>query len=164
MNPADNNIVQGNYVGLNAAGTAAVGNTYNGIRIDSGADNNRVGGTAPGAGNVISGNLDTGVEIQDSNSTGNRIEGNIIGLNAAGTAAIGNLDGVIIEDAPNNTVGGATTAHRNIISGNTGGSQGNGVVIFGTNAIGNLVQNNFHRHRHHRHAGPRQRRQWRADQ
>ena len=140
---ADNNIIQGNYIGLNAAGTAAIGNTYNGIIIYNGADNNLVGGTALGAGNVVSGNLDTGVEIQDGNSTGNRIEGNIIGLNAAGTAAIGNLDGVIIEDAPNNTVGGATAAHRNIISGNTGAGQGSGVVIFGSNATGNLVQNNY---------------------
>ena len=140
---ADNNITQGNYIGLNAAGAAAIGNTYNGIIIYNGADNNLVGGTALGAGNVVSGNLDTGVEIQDGNSTGNRIEGNLIGLNAAGTAAIGNLDGVIIEDAPNNTVGGATAAHRNTISGNTGAGQGSGVVIFGANATGNLIQNNY---------------------
>ena len=139
-----NNTVQGNYIGLNAAGSGALGNTYNGIWVATGASNNLIGGTAPGAGNVISGNADTGLEIQDSNSSGNRIEGNIIGLNAAGTGAIGNLDGVIIEDAPNNTIGGATSAHRNVISGNTGGGmQGNGVVIFGTNATGNLVRNNF---------------------
>ena len=140
---ANNNVIQGNTIGLNAAGTAAIGNTINGIVIDNGADNNLVGGTSPGARNVVSGNLEAGVEIQDGSSTGNRIEGNIIGLNAAGTAAIGNLDGVVIKDSPNNTVGGTTTAHRNIISGNTGGSQGNGVVVFGTNATGNLVQNNF---------------------
>ena len=137
------NTVQGNYIGVNASGSGALGNSYNGIWVAAGASNNLLGGTAPGAGNVISGNSDTGLEIQDSNSTGNRIEGNIIGLNAAGTAAIGNLDGVIIEDAHHNTIGGATSAQRNVISGNTGGLQGNGVVIFGTNAIGNLVQNNY---------------------
>ena len=138
-----NNTVQGNYIGVNASGSGPLGNTYNGIWVAAGANNNLIGGTAPGAGNVISGNSDTGIEIQDSNSTGNRIEGNIIGLNAAGTAAIGNLDGVIIEDAPNNTIGGATSAQRNVISGNAGGFQGHGVVIFGANAIGNLVQNNY---------------------
>ncbi len=105
---ADNNILQGNFIGLNATGTAAIGNAINGVMIYNGGDNNLIGGTAPGARNVISGNLDTGVEIQDSSTTGNRVEGNIIGLNATGTTAIGNRDGVIIEDAPNNTIGGAT--------------------------------------------------------
>ncbi|MGE3817834.1 MAG: DUF4347 domain-containing protein, partial [Isosphaeraceae bacterium] len=139
---ATNNTIQGNFIGLNAAGTAALGNTYNGIWIANDAKNNVVGGTTPGAGNVISGNFETGVEIQDDGTSGNRIEGNLIGLNAAGTAAIGNVDGVIIEDAQNNTVGGPTAAHRNVISGNTLSGQGNGVVIFGTKATGNLVQNN----------------------
>ena len=137
------NTVQGNYIGVNSSGSGALGNSYNGIWVAAGASNNLLGGTALGAGNVISGNSDTGLEIQDSNSTGNRVEGNIIGLNAAGTAAIGNLDGVIIEDAPHNTIGGTTSAQRNVISGNTGGLQGNGVVIFGADAIGNLVQNNY---------------------
>jgi CSLREA domain-containing protein len=140
---SNNNTVLGNYIGVNAAGSGALGNSYNGIWVAAGASNNLLGGTAPGAGNVISGNSDTGLEIQDSNSTGNRVEGNIIGLNAAGTAAVANLDGVIIEDAPHNTIGGATSAQRNVISGNTGGLQGNGVVIFGDDAIGNLVQNNY---------------------
>ncbi len=137
------NALEGNYIGTNAAGSAAFGNSFNGVWIASGGSNNTIGGTAAGAGNVISGNGDTGIEIQDSTSTGNLIQGNLIGTNAAGTAALGNVDGVIIEDAPNNTVGGPTAAARNIISGNFGVGQGNGVVIFGTNATGNLVQNNY---------------------
>ena len=145
MAGSDNNVIVGNYIGrLNPNGTASgAGTANNGDGVHVEGANNIIGGTVPGDGNVISGNSDTGIEIQGSNSTGNRIEGNIIGLNAAGTAAIGNLDGVIIEDAHHNTIGGATSAQRNVISGNTGGLQGNGVVIFGTNAIGNLVQNNY---------------------
>ena len=145
MAGSDNNVIVGNYIGrLNPNGTASgAGTANNGDGVHVEGANNIIGGTVPGDGNVISGNSDTGIEIQGSNSTGNRIEGNIIGLNAAGTAAIGNLDGVIIEDAPNNTIGGATSAQRNVISGNAGGLQGNGVVIFGADAIGNLVQNNY---------------------
>ena len=155
---ADNNIIQGNYVGLNAAGTGAIGNTYNGIMIYSGADNNLVGGTALAARNVISGNLDTGIEIQDSNSTGNRIEGNIIGLNATGTTAIGNLDGVIIEDAPNNTVGGANhrTPQHHLRQHRRQPGQRRGHLRHQCHRQPGPEQ--FHRHRRHGHAGPRQRR------
>ena len=142
---SQNNTIAGNYIGrLNTDGTAGAAGTQNdGHGIYILGSNTIIGGTTPGAGNVVSGNSDTGIEIEGSTSTGNRIEGNIIGLNAAGTAAIGNLDGVIIEDAPNNIIGGATSAQRNIISGNTGGSRGSGVVIFGDDATGNLVQSNY---------------------
>jgi hypothetical protein len=45
------------------------------------------------------------------------VEGNYIGTNTAGSAAMGNLDG--IEDSGgNNTIGGTTSGARNIISGN----------------------------------------------
>ncbi len=134
-----NNLVQGNYIGINAAGLAPLGQNFNGIWIAGGANSNTIGGTAVGAGNVVSGNGDTGIEIQGSSSTGNLVQGNFIGTNAAGTAAIGNLDGVIIEDAPGNTIGGTAAGAGNVISGNLG----DGVVIFGTSSTGNLVQGNF---------------------
>src|SRR6185295_5027530 len=46
------NVIQGNFIGLNAAGTAAVPNTQQGIAI-SDAVNNTIGGIASGAGNTI---------------------------------------------------------------------------------------------------------------
>ena len=52
---ASNNVIQGNFIGTTAAGTTALGNVGNGIEIVSGG-NNTIGGTATGAGNVISGN------------------------------------------------------------------------------------------------------------
>ncbi|HLL76958.1 MAG TPA: LamG-like jellyroll fold domain-containing protein, partial [Pyrinomonadaceae bacterium] len=52
---ATGNQVSGNYVGTNAAGTAAVGNGGAGVFIILGATGNTVGGTAAGAGNIISG-------------------------------------------------------------------------------------------------------------
>src|SRR5207302_4947056 len=78
------NIVQGNFIGTNAAGTAALGNGT-GVLITQ--PNNTIGGTTPGAGNVISGNTDTGLFIFTTNT---QVQGNLIGTNAGGDA-LGNL-------------------------------------------------------------------------
>ncbi len=60
---------------------------------------------------------------------GNKVEGCFLGLNAAGTAGATNRDfGVDIENSPNNTIGGATPAARNVISGNNTGIQVNGIT------------------------------------
>ena len=50
--------------------------------------NNTIGGTAPGAGNVISGNVTYGLRLQGTG--GNTIEGNFIGTDRTGTKALGN--------------------------------------------------------------------------
>jgi titin len=132
------NIVQGNYIGTNAAGTAAIANS-GGLSITSGANNNTIGGTASGAGNVISGNTTNQVHITDTGTTGNTVAGNYIGTNAAGTADLSNTDGVRIDSgASANTLGGTTTSARNIISGNT-----TGVFITGSTTTGNVVQGNW---------------------
>ena len=47
------NVVQGNFIGTNAAGTTGLGNANVGVDIASGASGNTIGGTASGAGNVI---------------------------------------------------------------------------------------------------------------
>ena len=133
-------LLQGNYIGVDANGTAALGNTGEGVYIDDGASDNTIGGTVSGAGNVISGNS-VGVIIEGSGTTGNLVQGNFIGTNVNGTADLGNsLFGVYIVDAPDNTVGGTDSAARNVISGNTGGP---GVYVTGSTATGNLVQGNY---------------------
>jgi CSLREA domain-containing protein len=135
------NLVQGNYIGTDAAGTAALGNGIAGVLIDFGAHNNTIGGTTAAARNVISGNGDFGVGIGDEGTNNNLVQGNYIGTNAAGTAALGNYyDGVVIAfGAQNNTIGGTTAGARNIISGN--GDDGVETIDLGTS--GNLVQGNF---------------------
>src|SRR5262249_50709141 len=54
------NVVAGNYIGTDVNGLAAVPNAGPfegaGVRIDGGASDNLIGGSAPGAGNLISGN------------------------------------------------------------------------------------------------------------
>jgi hypothetical protein len=104
-----------------AAGTAALSNLGDGVLlVGAGAASNTVGGTAAAVRNVISGNGNNGVEIQGSGATKNVVEGNYIGTNAAGTAALANTyAGVALANgASNNTVGGTAAAARNIISGN----------------------------------------------
>jgi len=135
--------VQGNFIGTDLGGGVARGNHGDGVRIN-GAPNSTIGGTAspPGTppGNVISGNGSDGVEISGSGATGNVVQGNFIGTNAAGTAAVGNDgDGVSLIGAFVNTIGGTTAEARNVISGN----HTNGIKISGSGATVNCVQGNF---------------------
>jgi hypothetical protein len=134
---ATGNLVRGNYVGLNVNGNAAVANSGNGVLISDAAGNS-VGGTAAGAGNIISANGSMGVEILGIAAASNSVQGNLIGTDAGGGVDLGNAQhGVFVNGAPNNTIGGTTTAARNVISGN-----GTGVFIQNGGATGNLVQGN----------------------
>ena len=90
---AINNIVLGNLVGTNAAGTAGLGNGSDGIEIEN-ASGNLIGGVSTADRNVISGNAGNGVlivQFPNLSASNNHILGNVIGTNAAGTAALGNL-------------------------------------------------------------------------
>jgi CSLREA domain-containing protein len=133
---ATGNTIQGNFLGTNAAGTRDLGNSLRGVRIEG--SNNIVGGTGPGARNVISGNDGHGVFIGGG---GNKVEGNRIGTNADGTGDLGNsVDGVSIQgDSDNNTIGGTTSGAANVISGNGD----DGIEIFSSTATANKVQANL---------------------
>ena len=144
-----NNVIQGNYIGTNAQGTAAIPNLSYGVTIsgqpDTFATGNVIGGTVPGAGNVISGNKREGVSLGSFNTTGNFVQGNFIGTDATGSYAVSNGDdGVQIDVARNNVIGGSDPNARNVISANgfngSGTGGGNGISI--TNASGNIVQGN----------------------
>jgi hypothetical protein len=81
-----------------------------------------------------------GILIASSDATGNKVVGNYVGTDASGTQDLGNSsDGVVIHDAPNNIIGGATAGERNVISGNNG----DGVYITGDTATGNKVVGNY---------------------
>ncbi len=120
-----------------------VPNGAEGVLIAS--PNNSVGGAAAGAGNLISGNLGDGVRIVGPAASRNNVRGNYIGIGPGGeilfgSGGTGNLgDGVAIDNAGDNLVGGTTAADRNVISSN----EGAGVRIFGAPAVRNLVQGNF---------------------
>jgi titin len=134
----DSNLVQGNFIGTDASGRAALGNTYSGITI-LGGNSNLIGGATTAARNIISANKQAGVYIT-TNSVGNLVQGNFIGVDATGAHALGNAtNGILISSASLNTVGGTTADARNIISGNTN----YGIEVFGAVASGNLIEGNY---------------------
>jgi hypothetical protein len=149
---SDGNVIEGNFIGTNAAGTAAAPNSMNGVvAIDcgigfNGGSNNTIGGVTPAARNLISGNAGRGIVVGIS---GNVVQGNFIGTDVHGTAALGNGSTGVEADVSGNTIGGTTAAARNIISANSRGVQfegsnhvlqGNfiGTDVTGTVALPNL--------------------------
>jgi hypothetical protein len=130
------NLVQGNRIGTNAAGTAAVGNAVWGVYLDAGASSNTIGGSAAGAGNVISGNLDSGVGLRGATTTRNAVLGNFIGTDASGALALGNVQvGVFVENATLTVVGQNNAG--NVIARN-----GNAGVVVAAAASGTTIQAN----------------------
>ncbi len=143
---AQSNVIQGNYIGVNSTGSAALANQWHGIYMQAGTANNTIGGTTPEARNVIAGNLRHGITLWGAygsaqTTQGNLVQGNYIGTNAAGMAALPNvLDGINVYGyASNNTIGGVVTGTSNLISGN--GIRG--VIIAYNGASSNLVQGNL---------------------
>ncbi len=149
------NTVSGNFIGTDKDGTDAHPNGLQGVFIGFAATGNTVGGTSNGERNVISGNWQDGVRIENSGTSNNTVEGNYIGTTASGLSALhNNGSGVSLRDgAQNNTVGGDVPAERNIISGNlvsgvwlrsasTSGNTISGNYI-GVNATGTAGLNNF---------------------
>ncbi len=129
------NEVLNNKIGTNHLGTKKNPNRAGGIGIEDSNDNT-VGGEAPKEGNLVSGNIGAGISI-DPGSMGNRVQGNKIGSDSSGTKKLGNTsEGVRIEGADNNTIGGTTPGAGNIIGGN-----GDGMSII--NASNTTVQGNW---------------------
>jgi trimeric autotransporter adhesin len=110
-------LVEGNLVGINAPGTAAIANGGDGIFVEPDAFSATIGGTAFGDANVISGNASDGIAIGESDCL---VEGNLIGTDAAGSAPVPNIIGILVgSDGGNDTIGGTVSADANVISGNT---------------------------------------------
>jgi hypothetical protein len=128
------NRIQGNLIGTNAAGSAAVANDRHGIALSGGSDN-IIGGTDAGAANVISGNGLAGIDIRTSNTV---VQGNLIGTDAAGSTAIPNSsDGVTILGGDDNVIGGTDPSAGNVVSGN--GRSGIYIGGDGNRIEGNLI-------------------------
>jgi hypothetical protein len=114
-----NNVVIGNYIGTDISGSSARPNTT-GVFIEGGAHDNRVGGTAEGELNLISGNTHNGVIILGPVTHDNTVIGNHIGTDIEGTAGLGNGgSGIVISDSDHNTIGRLAAGGLNIISGNS---------------------------------------------
>ncbi|MFN0137143.1 MAG: right-handed parallel beta-helix repeat-containing protein [Phycisphaerae bacterium] len=135
------NQVRGNYIGLNAAGTASLFNAANGVLVES-FGNNTIGGATAGERNVISGNTLHGIRIR---SGSNNVRGNYIGTNATG--ALPGLvpnggSGVVVDTATLNQIGGTAAGERNVISGNTDDGVQVAIGAAGTSILGNHIGTN----------------------
>ncbi len=135
---ATGNLVEGNLIGTDKTGTAALANGYDGVELGTGASGDTIGGTTAAARNVISANANAGVEVDDASD--NVVEGDYIGTDWTGTMAIGNGTGVEIDtSAAGNTIGGTTSGARDVISGNSGF----GLLIQNTTSSGNFVEGDY---------------------
>jgi titin len=136
---SSNNLVVGNYIGVDCTGATAVANGSDGIDIGGLSTNNTIGAVGSDQGNVISGNGLSGIRLDGSGVITTSIVGNIIGLDTTGSVAVGNGgEGVRLTDAGSNDIGGSDLGERNVISGNTS----YGVFIEGSGATCNTVAGN----------------------
>jgi CSLREA domain-containing protein len=123
------NRIYGNRIGTTANGNAALGNEI-GIDLFEGADRNVIGGPEPGEANVISGNRRNGIVVD---SAGNVIQGNKIGTNPSGDAAVPNgVYGIAIDSWDNQVI-------SNLISGNIEGGIVLGVYGPRNRVVGNRI-------------------------
>src|SRR5262249_31727085 len=133
---ATSDLLTGNFIGTDLTGTQVVGN-FVGI-YTSGASALVIGGTTPGARNIISGNV---YGISDAYSTTTQIEGNYVGTDVTGTKALGNTTLGIISGG---TIGGTAPGAGNLVSGNFVGIEG-GLIqgnLIGTDATGTVALGN----------------------
>jgi hypothetical protein len=110
------NKVLGNYIGTDVSGAAALGN-LNGVLVHSTQrGRNVIGGLLAGTRNVIAANERSGVYVFSSSD--DVIQGNFIGTDVTGMAALGNgIWGVLVSNSTRVLVGGTASGTRNVISG-----------------------------------------------
>ncbi|WP_153555201.1 tandem-95 repeat protein [Roseimaritima sediminicola] len=142
---ASGTTVQGNYIGTNAAGDAALGNSDDGVSVMNGSSSNTIGGAASGAGNVIAGNDATAIYLEGSATV---VQGNYLGTNETLVADLGNSkvqtgEGTIrLMNATGATIGGTGAGEGNVIA--FGG--GDGVLVQGTSSGISILGNAIHSH------------------
>ena len=117
-------MIEGNYLGLDAYGSARRHRCFVGVYIAN-SSNNLIGGTTAASRNVISNNTNGGIYLDGANGVSqnqNVIQGNYIGTDITGSIDLGNTDGagivILGASTTNTTIGGATPGAGNLISGN----------------------------------------------
>ncbi|HEY3231969.1 MAG TPA: right-handed parallel beta-helix repeat-containing protein, partial [Roseiflexaceae bacterium] len=139
------NTIATNFIGLAYDGTTVLANSAGGVLLDSGSNQNRVGGASAALQNVISGNGGAGVVVSGTATLDNVIAGNVIGLKRTPAnsklifAAPNSGDGVLIAGGAQGTRVGGTSAEANVIAANSG----NGVHISGSGTTTTTVQANL---------------------
>src|SRR5205807_624197 len=130
-----NNTVLGNYIGADATGAKPLGNA-DGVTLAGGATGNVIGGAAAGSANVLSGNTDAGLLLGGAI---NSAQGNLIGTDRTGAAALGNAGSGVSINASGATIGGTAAGAGNVISANAVGIT---VAADAVQVVGNLIGTN----------------------
>ena len=162
LSPADRNLIsgnedagsypsngwtfQGNFIGVDATGLVAMGNSTAGASGGISADNCTdvtVGGDKPGAINVIASNNSHGVAPDFTQNI--IIAGNYIGVGADGTTSLPNGGaGIVLTNSTNALIGGSTEGSGNTIANSTLqgvylGTGNDGVVVAGNTVSSNTT-------------------------
>ena len=133
------NVVQGNLIGTDSLGASPLGNAGSGVFVN-GAPGNSIG--VAGSTNVISSNTGHGVFISGATATANTVVGNFIGADVNGSGGLGNaLDGVRVDNASGNSIGGTLSGEGNSIF--TNGQDGVEINAgTGNRILGNMISDN----------------------
>jgi hypothetical protein len=119
-------VIQGNFIGTDETGLTPLPNLGDGIRLEESFSTlQQIGGTAPGEGNVVSGNGRNGISVSYNRPMDQKvspsvtIQGNLIGLNASGTSPMPNQsNGVSIANSRSVLIGGAPPGAGNVVAAN----------------------------------------------
>ena len=125
LDQANGNVVQGNKIGTDPTGMVSLGNAVGVLLGFSNAANNQIGGTAPGAGNLISGNYSDGILVEPSLGAGNSIQGNKIGTDVTGELFLANGGNGVKSRLPDSWSAASARMRATVISGN----DQNGILI-----------------------------------
>ncbi len=131
------NRIEGCLIGLDISG-AVLANNLQGVNVNQSAGS-VIGGESPAARNIISGNNQVGVLLTGAGSSNNLVAGNLIGTGVSGTGDFGNgNDGIQVNGASANLIGGTVAAAANVIAGNNS----DGLELTGVAATLNTVAGN----------------------
>ena len=122
LDSAGGNLIEANYVCTDPTGLLAAGGNAGIFLFES--DDTVIGGASAAARNVIAG-CNIGMSI--ATTSGVRILGNSIGVDAAGQRTLGTSRGIELIQAVGARVGGALPGEGNLIS----GTNGEGILIMG---------------------------------
>jgi parallel beta-helix repeat protein len=126
------NLILNNRVGTNVSGLTAIDNNGYGVLLRSGAHDNIV------QGNLLSGNINSGLAFTNPTTRNNVARGNLIGTKSNGTEVLANGLFAVTVQAPSNTLGGTNAGDGNVIAGSSRG------IAFGeATTQNNVIAGNF---------------------
>ncbi len=135
---ADNTVIIGNFIGVLRDGVSPLANN-GGVYAQTSAGV-LIGGSAPGMGNVISGNTFQGIQLDNGSDTAT-IRGNLIGVGADGSATVPNgATGIhLTSTATDHAIGGSAAGEGNTIANNGG----DGVLVESTGVAPSILANSI---------------------